>query len=650
MLIRIRANVEKLFYAALQRHTEEQLENYSGLDGVLYSGSDYHHIKPVLQPNEVPPIPPSAYSRTKSQFSIMNDIANPSKSTLHQPPPSESSYDPFRASRDPIITGKDQYNVTVHRGASSHSRRPSVSKHDSLRVHALRNNGRLSTASSLSSVPRVSASPRPGTAHSKRSISRTSVTSSQFRSSPPVSGHAKTTILPRRGVNFSHLRRSSSTSAIASPSRSRNATSPRPPLGTPKVSGSPVNGYSSPLAEPRNRVGSRKETASIGRLPSRPRKSQTEGNIVDAETRKVSSELEKACDEAFFRSSAGSSYATSMSQNQPAYETPPSSISNRASGHSQGGHPPTEPKRPLPEPPQDQETPNTFLSRELAEVKRKLEQRYLQDKGSHPAYHEVQSLLDNFTKPADPGWAPRGRSPVPSSQLPMISEEGKTAELDDSKRTLALRSHPPRGIEHDLFVRPVSSSVTPTDPQSTIRVIEPVSPPPRIAPLNIRKTSSTSSQNSGQNVGDSHSDASVDQPGARFYRGGAAQGHNLSHKTSLPTIRPLRPITEDAAMHGEPEGEISLPGIVPRKRGWFKRTFGSGSEEDRDQQHSPKSWEGTPPKNKRKFEHGGDVLCSPGSGPKPVVPGKRPGFLGFLTRKRNPKQGDGRMVIGGELP
>lgn len=642
--------MEKLFYVALQRHTEEQLENYSGPDGVQYSGSDYHHIKPVLQPFEIPPIPPSAYTRNKSQFSIMSDNASPSysRSTLQHPPPSENSYDPFRASLNPIVTGKDQFNVTVHRGASQYQKQSgsqNSQRPDSLRVHTLRAQGRLPTTSSVNSIPKMSTSPRPGTAHSKRSASRNSLTSSLYRSSPPVATHAKTSILHRPGVNFSHLRRSSSASAIASPGKSgKGVTSPGKPSnasGSTTEAPESTDPPSSPLVAAKNRPASRKEVNSNGRQA--PRKSRTEGNIVDSETRKVSSELEKACDEAFFRSSVGSSHASSSkSHGQHPYETPPSSVSRRASAQSHSHT--SDGKRPLPEPPAQDETPNTFLSRELLELRKKLEERYPEDKATKNAYSEVQALLDSYTQSSagatEMFWsAPRGRSPVPSGPLPMISEEGKNVESEELEKAAALLSHPARRMD-DKRKRPKSSHLAPTDPETTIRMIEPLSPPPRIAPLNIRKVSNSSSAS-----GEATSNAQTD---GRYYRGPAAPVQKLSRKASLPTTSPSHAITGDEGTYGQ-EGQISLPGIIPKKRGWFKRTFGADTNTIKEgfEPESQHLREGlvSPPKRKGHLEQG-EEPTSPLSSPKPLVQGKRPGFLSFLARKR-PTQGDNRMVLGG---
>ena len=48
-------NQEKLFYAALVKHRDEQFENYvGGTDDVDYSASDYHHSRPSTSANAPP--------------------------------------------------------------------------------------------------------------------------------------------------------------------------------------------------------------------------------------------------------------------------------------------------------------------------------------------------------------------------------------------------------------------------------------------------------------------------------------------------------------------------------------------------------------------------------------------------------------------
>ncbi|TKA60460.1 hypothetical protein B0A49_10479 [Cryomyces minteri] len=113
-------NQEKYFYAALVKHRDEHLENYIASPGsVGYSASDYHHIKPAAVSRKQHPSLDRA-ERSKSGFSIMNDEHLRSSNSFHEPPPSVSSYDPFRASRDPIVAMPGNYmNVTVYRGKSS---------------------------------------------------------------------------------------------------------------------------------------------------------------------------------------------------------------------------------------------------------------------------------------------------------------------------------------------------------------------------------------------------------------------------------------------------------------------------------------------------------------------------------------------------
>ncbi|KAK5016923.1 serine/threonine-protein kinase gin4, partial [Cryomyces antarcticus] len=146
-------NQEKYFYATLVKHRDEHLENYiASPSSVGYSASDYHHIKPAAVSRKQHPSPDRA-ERSKSGFSIMNDEHLGSSNSFHEPPPSVSSYDPFRASRDPIVAMPRNYmNVTVHRGKSSRKGKSvtsnSLRQPSSLRIEILKKrNGQDSAAS-----------------------------------------------------------------------------------------------------------------------------------------------------------------------------------------------------------------------------------------------------------------------------------------------------------------------------------------------------------------------------------------------------------------------------------------------------------------------------------------------------------------------
>jgi serine/threonine-protein kinase HSL1 (negative regulator of Swe1 kinase) len=489
---------------------------------------------------EESPTRPKKFQRTQSGFSIKNAEHLNSRHSFYEVPASEASYDPFRASRDPIVNAKSNYvNVTVHgRGNSHGSRRfrngapvPST-RTSSLRVEtlqkadSLRNTRHLSrlsnTSSSLKSSQRFYASGRK----SSRSSSRLSVNSSQWLSSPPIAS-MRPSDLHKRAVQFSHFRRSSTVSALTShsPEYDKAASSPycfgqtaklkQPSRGSPRPSSPAVQSY--------NIVRSKKEHAAVLLPTSRMRKMRD----IDQEARKVSTELEKVCEEAFFRSSLSSSARSSVTEKPDPYlDTPPSSVYNRSP------FPKQKPfldkaalaNRPLPPTPiektksslQTAETPNAYTAREITEMRERLAMKYQQDgTGNQKYFNDVLRQLDNLM-PHGPrnhqcGDAKRVVS-APShstnfsfveetSYLQVIPEEGRFADADidftrSEKLPYGQRSVTEPSKKHTHFGN--------KNLNETIRLVQPSSPPPSPsplpwAPLVIRKKSNTSSTSEEQN-------------------------------------------------------------------------------------------------------------------------------------------------------
>lgn len=107
-----------MFYNALVRFRDEQLENYHG-QPLEYSASDYHHIsRPAAAIRAVAKHSKNgriqSHARRRSQFSILNEVSRHSSSAKE--PKSSASYDPFRASRSPVANPNVPYaSVTIHR-------------------------------------------------------------------------------------------------------------------------------------------------------------------------------------------------------------------------------------------------------------------------------------------------------------------------------------------------------------------------------------------------------------------------------------------------------------------------------------------------------------------------------------------------------
>ncbi|KAF1943109.1 serine/threonine-protein kinase-like protein GIN4 [Clathrospora elynae] len=494
------ANQEKYFYSALRKYHTDQLENYqpSAHHPVVHSNSDHHHnTRHSPTREDLDDLPSNQHKRSQSAYSILNNEHLFSKHSLYESPVSEASYDPFRASRQPIIPEQAAVlpNVTVHRGHSSGSRtlRPNTAMGhrpgSSLRIQALRNNSkRSSNAMSRGSSNRTTPSHR---SVQRRSMSRSSLASSHWPSSPPVI--ARSGGMGKRGVSFTHLRDRRSSNATASTWETDTGSyadykSHRPHTSTgsygPSMRSNTIR--SNPNPTPRGIAGTE-----VPRLKLRKPESPTK--YIQGEARKVSMELGKVMEEAFNRSSVGSSIRTSGTEYHDVsqYDSSPTSFSNtRDSGGSTLATPGAKmlfgiTERPLP--PLPSETPNTFLQRKLAETRADIARRRNEDGDNTEHFNEVLEHLDRLTVTAAANGkrivsAP-ARSPEHPAPLHVIPEEVKT-DLGDGFDTYSPHY---RAITDP--VRPQGRRAV-TEQQQTIRIVN--ESPTRVAPLNIRKRSGAS--------------------------------------------------------------------------------------------------------------------------------------------------------------
>ena len=489
---------------------------------VEYSASDYQHIKPVKSPENFPSIcvSKSSHQRPKSQYSVLNNEHLYSRHTFFENL-SEASYDPFRASREPIVNASNNYmNVTVHRSSSSGSKKlnPRLSssrKPSSLRVEALRKTSREgSELSAASTLTRGLPSRRISSSH-RSSMSRTSMHSGQWLSSPPIAVIRPSNV-HKRAVNFSHFRKSSTTGGLpsrAGPDRVARMPDQRPHLHQMRHSsgGNLTVPSSSPQHEVIAPVACEKGNALFVQPTPRTKKMKD----IEHEARKVSVELEKVCEEAFFRSSITLSNRSSMTERPNSFSTPPSSVSNRSEQVRSKLHftdKSTPVDRPLPTIPvsassSSAETPRTFTARELAEVRDRLARTYA-EKGvsSEKAFHDLLNQLDNLfpfdarrstdgtrSSSAPCSSHPSSRySPDTNNLLHVIPEEGRfaDAEVEISHHE---RKNPSRRVATAPWSRRYDFSVDTTN-NPTVRFVPPSSPPSPpsptpVAPLNIRKRS-----------------------------------------------------------------------------------------------------------------------------------------------------------------
>ncbi|KAJ9603265.1 serine/threonine-protein kinase gin4 [Cladophialophora chaetospira] len=283
-------NHEKLFYWALAKFRDDQLENYPG-DPLHHSASDYHHV------SRPTPKPKRGHNRRASQFSIVSDDNNKRESYYKNPATAASkatqgSYDPYRASRTPIDQGTHQPAVVRRRPTTPGAR--SVSSTGSVRHRAV---DRLRPE--VPALPTFTTEELEKLIQRKRASYSTATSKSSLSSSIRRRTGIRKSVSYKRQVSFQHRRQNSSGTV------NRHA---RPLFSESRLSDRPHT---------RSTTTGRSETQSNPSLytpvpVSRPRKSSSDIDIKKQrvasyyfkdETRKVSAELGKICEEAFNRSS-----------------------------------------------------------------------------------------------------------------------------------------------------------------------------------------------------------------------------------------------------------------------------------------------------------------------------------------------------------
>ena len=544
-----RPNHEKLFYHALIKFREEQLENYPG-SPLEYSASDYHH---VTKPAPKPPVkrglhPPGRnHIRRRSQFSIVSGENNHRDSYYKDPATSGSSttkgsYDPYRSSRTPIVCGDAEHATIIVRKGSDISKAPSASQAGSVKHNAV---SRLQV-DQLTSLPsqeleRLTHSTR----HSHTTgTSRSSLASSRHGNSD---GGIRKSASYKRQISFQHTRQKSSGTPGARRKLSGHQRLVSLEPESPEKSIHSVQGII--------------ESQSTPSLPTpvhfaRPRKPASELDMKKPrvtshywkdETRKVSAELGKICEEAFNRSSVSSS---SMSHGHPA-DSPSTSVS------TQGNTTTTRlsnqlKERPLPQPPA--ESMGTYTMRELADLRRRLLEHCQQDKLKDvPAY--VKDTLIHLDKL------------LAIDQKGVESGDKRSASDPTSTSSQTTKRHPTqsqrlREWNSDGQFRAASDPIKLYNKvafdDATIRLVtpDPSSPMQTIQPLNIRKTKASAS--------------AVQNESEESLRRNHDRSTYESHYYGLGALDTIEEDPASPRKHGPPASPGGPGGN--RKWSWFKRS------------------------------------------------------------------------------
>ncbi|EAT84817.2 hypothetical protein SNOG_07351 [Parastagonospora nodorum SN15] len=489
------ANQEKYFYSALRNYHTDQLENYQpdAHHAVARSNSDHHHnTRHTPTRKDVEEMPSHKHQRSQSAYSILNNEHLYSQHSFYESPVSEASYDPYRASRQPIIPEQAviNQNVTIHREHSN------------------------------ASEPRKR---RPATATGQHStLCFVSVLLIPKHPVAPVRIHEASFYVTRFSGEFALAEQSSGCPYRSSKSRA-----------TPR------------MEKPR----------------LRHRKPESPSKYIQTEARKVSTELGKAMEVAFNRSSIGSSVRTSGTEvlrDMSQYDTPPTSFSNtRDSGGSSILTPNVKgalAQRPLP--PVPNETPNTFLQRKLAETRAEIARRYEENGDNTDHINEVLENLDRLMLPA-PNSKRTVSAPAksPEHPLPLHAIPEERQDSDD-------RFEQPYSPNYRAVTDPVRPQVNrAATEQQTIRLVD--QSPTRIAPLNIRKRS-----------------------GASINSRAAKEAHSVPwpEPVSNSTVRPYQDVQNDLHNARIAQQTTALdkkdPVIKKKKSLWFRRNT---EERDRDE-------------------------------------------------------------------
>src|SRR2546421_1338499 len=370
-LILHRPNHEKLFYRALLKFREEQLENYPGLP-LEYSASDYHHVaKPPMKAvaKRAANQQIRNHNRRRSQFSIVSEDSCKRESYYKDPATSagtitKGSYDPFRSSRTPVVgNAKDPATIFVRPGSAKLEAR-SASHNGDLEYPVLSQHKRdqkfpLPSQELERILQRKRHSHTDGTSRSSLASSRLASDAVGIRKSASYKRH----------VSFQHHRRKSS-GTIGTRSRLSGhqklvpieAVLPAPlPAPWAHANQALIESHSPPsVPTPSHVPRAGKPTPEVDM-----RKSHVPSHYWKDEARKVSTELGKICEEAFNPSSVSSS---TISQSRPT-ESPATSVSTQ--GETAAIRLSNQLKnRPLPQPPAESLGPYTI--RELADIRRRL--------------------------------------------------------------------------------------------------------------------------------------------------------------------------------------------------------------------------------------------------------------------------------------
>ncbi len=579
-----------MIYAKLLRFRDDQLENYQG-PLIEYSVSDYHHApkKPIRRSSTRASNHGFNSRQMVSQYSILNENSQPQQSHGYQRQPSvaetERSYDPFRTSRNQMARGQaDRAKITLLRGpSSSHEHRISktslnrrVMSKASVQHPAVARVQQAEVYSLESSSSRARNPTRTQASMKGRSVSPCS---SRRSVSHNVVVRASTSY--KRGVSFAQMRRPRNMLHQVRPvqenesprsdvqERSKKEASPAPQ--SLWAADSPQSAVSTVI------VRSRKSPAEDDE--ETPKRERPTSYYWKEDARQVSSELEKACDEAFNRYSAASTTITGIIDTPERHTSSPATSigihadryasvdSGRMAGRS------SLQDRPLPVPPAYEHL-GSFTYQELAKTRALLQKRAA-DTSLAGHFDDIIAHLDRLMQPSTARLPEADRRTVSAPR----EKPDITHGLDEFEKLLSRGPFGLRSTSEPLsgsFTNPLSSQRYDLESRSRVRALaqspdqKPISP---TKPLTIKKKRSDLTDTSQQHRSTGNL---IHEEPPNVLQKGDRRSAGLSLLESN-----LEPIQEDEKETRGSRDSKTFSG-EGKKRGWFRRHDRARRSEDGD--------------------------------------------------------------------
>ncbi|KAJ5305753.1 hypothetical protein N7508_004768 [Penicillium antarcticum] len=472
---------ERMFYNALVKFRDEQLENYQG-QPLEYSASDYHHIaRPGVRAHRGRSQSGHGNSKRRAQHTPVKEF--PRRMSSFKEPMSSGtveSYDPYRSPKHAIESEPQYAQITIHRASTEGEPSKVVKAPPSI---AEVEEDQLEDADMPDGSPFTILQKRKHKPSSMKSFhsSRVPLSSSRVRG---LTAHSASY---RRNVSFRHARNRSNGSGTTKPKRRKTAAPNQPN----EIKRSPSTCSLQIMAD----VADLPHMPSSPPLPAQPTVVRAHGPQVKSlrhvrklrdsdytwrdDTRKVSHELSQICEEAFNGSSVSTIRTASAGSG---YETPATPVSMFTPENR-----PASATKPV------SKTPKSYSIKELTETRRKLIEQSKGRKDSASVH--ISGVLNHFDRLIEEYEAVNGTHKEPEEvsfhdpfvsvphdvSLPVISEElaSPTCAGDVSPRRM-LNSRTSASASQGGDVKNTIRMV----PHSSFRSME------EVKPLTIRKKKS----------------------------------------------------------------------------------------------------------------------------------------------------------------